>query len=120
MLFLVLNFHLLDIEDSVGWVHGRLVLCGLADQSFLIGERNERRGGETTLFVGNWTPLDLAHVQFFVRLTDFNIAALVVGDTRIGRALTSILVHGCRRDGQRGSIPRSMPMAPSYTSSDIS
>lgn len=30
--------NLLDIEDCVGWVHSSLVLCGLTNQSFLIGK----------------------------------------------------------------------------------
>ena len=32
---------LLDIEDGISWVHGSLVLCGLTDQTFLVGEGDE-------------------------------------------------------------------------------
>jgi hypothetical protein len=43
----------LGIEDSVAGVHGSIVLGGLTDQTLLLGEGNERRGGERTLLVGN-------------------------------------------------------------------
>ncbi len=44
---------ILDIEDSVGRVHGGLVLCSLADQPLLGGEGDERWGGEVSLLVRN-------------------------------------------------------------------
>jgi hypothetical protein len=43
----------LDVEDGVLWVHSSLVLGRLTDQTLLARERNERRGGEATLLVGN-------------------------------------------------------------------
>jgi hypothetical protein len=43
----------LGIEDSVAGVHGSIVLGGLTDQTLLLSERNERRGGERTLLVGD-------------------------------------------------------------------
>ncbi|CAF3600455.1 unnamed protein product [Fusarium graminearum] len=43
----------LGIEDSVAGVHGSIVLGGLTDQTLLLGEGNERRGGERTLLVGD-------------------------------------------------------------------
>lgn len=58
----------LGIEDSVTGVHGSIVLGGLTDQTLLVGEGDERRGGEGTLLVGN----------------DFDIGALVDGHTRVG------------------------------------
>lgn len=45
---------LLDIEDSVLRVHGSLVLRGLANQTLLVGEGDERRGGVATLLVGDY------------------------------------------------------------------
>lgn len=64
----------LGIEDGVARVHGSVVLGSLTNQTLLIGEGNERRGGEGTLLVGN----------------DFDIATLVdsnagVGGTCVGR-----------------------------------
>lgn len=43
----------LDIEDGVDGVHSSLVLGSLTDQTLLVGEGDERRGGERTLLVGN-------------------------------------------------------------------
>ena len=62
--------NLLDIEDSVGRVHGSLVLGRLTDQTLLVGEGNERWGGEATLLVGN----------------DLDGGALVDSHTRVGGA----------------------------------
>jgi hypothetical protein len=42
----------LCIEDSVGRVHGDLVLGGITDQTLGIGEGNEGRGGSVALVVG--------------------------------------------------------------------
>lgn len=58
----------LGIEDGVARVHGSIVLGGLTDQTLLVGEGDERRGGEGTLLVGN----------------DFDIVALVDGNARVG------------------------------------
>jgi len=58
----------LDIEDGVDGVHSSLVLGSLTDQTLLVGERNERRGGERTLLVGN----------------DLDIGTLVRGNARVG------------------------------------
>lgn len=46
-------FDILDIEDGVLGVHGSLVLGGLTDKTLLVGERDEGRGGEASLLVGN-------------------------------------------------------------------
>lgn len=43
----------LGIEDGIPGVHGSIVLCGLTNQTLLLGEGNERRGGERTLLVGD-------------------------------------------------------------------
>lgn len=64
------NGSLLDIEDGVLRVHGSLVLGGFTDQTLLLGEGNEGRGGKATLLVGN----------------DLNIGTLVDGNARVGRA----------------------------------
>lgn len=48
-----LNLNLLDIKDGVLGVHGRLILCRLANQTLLIGERDERGSCVATLFIGN-------------------------------------------------------------------
>lgn len=69
-MFLVGFCNLLDIKDSVRWVHGSLVLGRLTDQTLLVGERNERWGGEATLLVGN----------------DLNGGALVDSHARVGGA----------------------------------
>jgi hypothetical protein len=58
----------LGVEDSVDGVHGSIVLSGLTDQTLLLGERDERRGGERTLLVGD----------------DLDIATLVGGNARVG------------------------------------
>ena len=58
----------LGIEDGVAGVHGSIVLSGLTDQTLLVGEGDERGGGERTLLVGN----------------DFDIAALVGSNARVG------------------------------------
>lgn len=58
----------LGIEDGVAGVHGSIVLSGLTDQTLLVGEGDERGGGERTLLVGN----------------DLDIAALVGSNTRVG------------------------------------
>lgn len=60
----------LGIENGVAGVHGSIVLSGLTNQTLLLGERDERRGGEGTLLVGN----------------DFDIAALVGSNARVGGA----------------------------------
>lgn len=62
--------NVLDVEDGVAGVHGRLVLGRLTDQTLLLGEGDERGGGEATLLVGN----------------DLDIVALVGSDTGVGRA----------------------------------
>lgn len=67
---------LLDIEDGVDGVHGGLVLGGLTDQTLLLVEGDVRGGSEATLLVGN----------------DLDIAALVDGNTRVGRACMGIVV----------------------------
>ena len=43
----------LSIEDSVGGVHGNLVLGCITDQTLGVGEGNERRCGSVTLIVGD-------------------------------------------------------------------
>lgn len=48
-----LNLDLLDIEDSVLGVHGRLIFRRLANQTLLVGERHERGSCVATLFIGN-------------------------------------------------------------------
>lgn len=60
--------HSLGIEDGVTGVHGSIVLGRLTNQTLLVGEGDERGGGEGTLLVGN----------------DFDIAAFVGSDTRVG------------------------------------
>lgn len=62
--------NVLDVEDGVAGVHGRLVLGRLTDQTLLLVEGDERGGGEATLLVGN----------------DLDIVALVGSDTGVGRA----------------------------------
>ena len=79
----------LDIEHSVGRVHGGLVLRGLTDQSLLRSEGDEGRCGETTLLVGDYnTTSDLSSLTLSaaVLLTDLNAGALIVGDAGIGRS----------------------------------
>ena len=49
-------------------VHGSLVLGGLTNQPLLVGEGDERGGGEATLLVGD----------------DLDIASLVGGDAGVG------------------------------------
>ncbi len=39
----------LGVEDSVGRVHGNLVLGGISDQTLSVGECDVRRGGAVTL-----------------------------------------------------------------------
>lgn len=48
------NSNILDIEDCVLGVHSSLVLRSLTDETLLGSERNEGRGSEGTLLVGNW------------------------------------------------------------------
>lgn len=60
--------HSLGIEDGVLRVHSSIVFGSITDQTLLVGEGNERRGGERTLLVGN----------------DLNIGTLVGGHTRVG------------------------------------
>ena len=43
----------LCVEDSVGRVHCDLVLRRVTDQTFCVGEGNERWGGSVALVVGN-------------------------------------------------------------------
>jgi hypothetical protein len=54
----------LDIKDGVLWVHSSLVLGRFTDQTFLVGEGDERWSGEATLLVGN----------------DFHVGSLIVGN----------------------------------------
>ena len=54
----------LDIKNGISWVHRSLVLCGFTDQTFLVGERDERWGCKATLLVGN----------------DFHISSLIIGN----------------------------------------
>jgi len=60
----------LGIEDSVGGVHGSLVLGRLTDQTLLLVEGDVRGGGEATLLVGD----------------DLDIGTLVDGNAGVGRA----------------------------------
>jgi hypothetical protein len=45
--------NVLCVEDSVCGVKSCLVLCGITNQSFLVGEGNERRSNTVTLLVGD-------------------------------------------------------------------
>lgn len=45
---------LLDVKDGVLGVHCCLVLGGLANETLLVGEGDERRCGVASLLVGNW------------------------------------------------------------------
>lgn len=58
----------LGIEDSVRGVHGSIVLGSLTNQTLLVGEGDERRGGERTLLVGN----------------DLDIGTLIGSNARVG------------------------------------
>lgn len=86
------SFNLLDIEDSVLRVHSSLVLGGLTDQTLLVGERDERRGGVATLLVRNCAQKKnssepktrVSGVLCIERLTDFDIGTLIVGNTGVG------------------------------------
>ena len=60
--------HSLSIEDGVAGVHGGIVLGRLTDQTLLLGEGDEGRGGERTLLVGN----------------DLDIVALVRSNAGVG------------------------------------
>ena len=51
----------LGIKDGVGGVHGHLVLGGITNQSFGVGEGHKRWGGSVTLVVGD--DLDLAMLE---------------------------------------------------------
>lgn len=134
----------LGVEDGVPGVHGSVVLGGLTNQTLLISEGDERRGGERTLLVGD----------------DLDIGTLVRGNARVGgtcgrrvstwqsrdavcRTRQRLEAVKRRQNGGRdtvgpfeyasaggqscshrtaqraGDLPRSMPMAPSYTSSAI-
>jgi hypothetical protein len=62
------SLDLLGIEDGVLGVHGSIVLSSLTDQTLLISEGDERRGGERTLLVGD----------------DLDIGTLVDGHARVG------------------------------------
>ena len=79
---------ILDIEDGVSWVHGSLVLCRLTDQTFLVGEGDERRSGEATLLVGN----------------DLDIGSLIVG-----HCYTSVLCLLADRMWFRGVVVVNVP-----------
>ena len=59
---------LLGIEDGVLGVHGSIVLSSLTNQTLLLSEGDERRGGERTLLVGD----------------DLDIGTLVDGNARVG------------------------------------
>jgi hypothetical protein len=72
----------LGIEDSVAGVHGSIVLGGLTDQTLLLGEGNERRGGERTLLVGD----------------DLDIGTLVDSNTRVGGTWRRKMSVSCLRD----------------------
>jgi hypothetical protein len=58
----------LGIEDGVDGVHGSVVLSGLTNQTLLVGEGDERGGGERTLLVGD----------------DLDIVAFVGSNARVG------------------------------------
>lgn len=64
----ILIEHSLGVEDGVLGVHGSIVLGSITDQTLLVGEGNERRGGERTLLICN----------------DLNIGTLVGGHTGVG------------------------------------
>jgi hypothetical protein len=53
---------LLNIENSVLWVHGSLILSGLANKALLVGKGDKRRCGVASLFIGNW-------IENFVRIS---------------------------------------------------
>jgi hypothetical protein len=72
----------LGIEDSVAGVHGSIVLGGLTDQTLLLGEGNERRGGERTLLVGD----------------DLDIGTLVDSNTGVGGTWRRKMSVSCLRD----------------------
>lgn len=41
------------VEDSVGGVHGDLILCGISNKTLCVCEGHERWGGAVTLVIGN-------------------------------------------------------------------
>ena len=63
--------NLLDVKNSIFWVHSGLVFRGFTNQTLLVGEGDEWRGGEATLLIGN----------------DFDIATFVVCNAGICCAL---------------------------------
>jgi hypothetical protein len=79
------SWHSLDIKDGVLWVHGRLVLGRLSDETLLGGEGDEGWGGEATLLVGdcenNEVRCERNASPSMAQRTDFHAGALVVGDT---------------------------------------
>lgn len=52
---------LLDIVDGVGRVSGGLVLCGVTDETFLLGESDVGRGDSVSLIVVENLDLALLH-----------------------------------------------------------
>ena len=68
--FFFFLFCILDIEDGVLGVHGRLVLGSLTDQSLFTGEGDERRRGKATLLIGD----------------NLNISTFIGGNARVGRS----------------------------------
>lgn len=76
---LALEMNSLGVEDGIPGVHGSIVLGSLTNQTLLLGEGDERRGGERTLLVGN----------------DLDIGALVRSNAGVGGTCSSQLLEFC-------------------------
>lgn len=102
----VLKENGLDVKDGVSWIHSGLVLCGLTDETLLIGKRDEGRCGEATLLVGDCrhasavfqssaTGLDRQSFASREARTDFNIGTLVVGNAGVCCAWIKVSFYNC-------------------------
>ena len=79
----------LGVEDGVAGVHGSIVLGSLTNQTLLISEGNERRGGERTLLVGD----------------DFDIGTLVGSNAGVGSTCEMASVRILLRSEGFSSVP---------------
>jgi len=67
--------NILSVEDGIPGIESSLVLCGITDQTLLLGEGNERRSNTVTLLVGNCRSL---HVSILLKEKS-NIYGCIVG-----------------------------------------
>lgn len=94
---------LLDVKNSVLRIHGSLILSSLTNEALLVGKRDIRRRGEVSLLIGDLMKFcQYLHFDRGIRwdtkigkLTNFDICAVIVGNTGVGGTFASVSNYFC-------------------------